>query len=226
MKTNIATRFLQLALAGLLVAVPFAHAHSVWVEDTPQKQFVIRFGEPGSDYEKSPGYLDSLSLPLAWKIGAEDKPEAFVVEKKSDHFFLVGVEPATASLGETRFPVFKPGKRPASWPQFYVRWHPAGAPTPSGPSLTLDIVPTGTAGEFRVWLRGQPLPGAKVGVEHLGTGAGAELVADADGIVKYTTDKPGIVLLIANHKEETPGFTGGLRYEVLSHNMALSWRQP
>jgi hypothetical protein len=226
MNTTITTRLLKFALAGLFAAAPFAHAHSVWVEDTPDKQLVVRFGEPGSEYEKSPGHLDSLSLPLAWKIGAEDKPEAFIVEKKADHFLLVGVEPATAALGETRFPVFKPGKRPASWPQFYVRWHPAGTPAPSSPSLTLDILPTATPGEFRVWLRGQPLPGAKVGVEHLGTGAGAELVADADGIVKYAADKPGIILLVANHKDQTPGFSGGLRYEVVSHNVALSWRQP
>jgi len=224
MKTTI--RVLPSLLAGLLLAAaPLARSHSVWIEDAAG-QLVVRFGEPGNEYEKSPGHLDSLTLPVAWRLGAENKPEPFVVEKKSDHFLLVGAPLAAGAAGETRFPVFQRGKRPASWPQFYVRWHPAGAPAPEAPALTLDILPAGQPGEFRVWLRGQPLPGAKVGIEHLGTGTGTELTADADGIVRYAADKPGIVLLVCNHKEETPGFAGGLRYEVLSHNTALSWRQP
>lgn len=219
-------RHLAGALCALLAAMPTLHAHSVWIEDTPEKQLVVRFGEPDSEYEKSPGHLDSLTLPVAWTVGNDGKPAAFVVEKKSDHFLLTGAAPTVPVSGETRFPVFKRGKRPASLPYFYVRWQPAGAPPPAAPDLTLDILPTGTAGEFRVWLRGTPLPGAKVGVEHVGTGAGEELTADADGIVRYQAPAPGVVLLVCNHKEQTPGFSAGLAYEVVSHNAALTWRQP
>ncbi len=212
-----------LPLAGLLVLAPLARAHSVWIEDTPEKQLVVRFGEPGEDFEKSPGHLDSLSLPIAWKNGTEGKPAEFVVEKKSDHFLFVSADPATPALGETLFPVMKRGNRPASWPHFYVRWQPAGAPLPAGPALTLDILPTATAGEYRVYLRGQPLPGATV-VVHSG-GNETDLKANADGIFNFTATS-GLVLLTCNHKEETKGFSAGVAYDVTSHNTALTWRQP
>lgn len=227
MKTNLPPRLRHvMMLASCLAVLPTAQAHSVWIEDSPGPQLVVRFGEPGDEYEKSPGHLDNLTLPAAWQTDGEGKPMALAVEKKTDHFLLVGAPPVSVALAETRFPVFKRGTRPASWPQFYVRWHPRGAPVPAAPALTLDILPTGTPGEFRVFFRGQPLPGAKIGVEHLGTGTGEELTADAEGLVRYQTDAAGLVLLLCNHKEQTPGFTGGLAYEVVSHNTALTWRQP
>lgn len=224
MKSNRTLRCLLPALLGLLAAAPLAHAHSVWLEDTSEKQLVIRFGEPGEEYEKSPGRLDSLALPAAWRKGDEDKPAAFVVEKKSDGFLLVGADPAIPAQGETRFPVMKRGQRPASWPQFYVRWQPAGAPVPAGPALLLDILPTGTAGEFRVYLRGQPLPNAVVQTH--GGGKEVDLTTDAEGRFTYTPAAPGLVLLTCNHKEELQGFSAGVAYEVTSHNTALTWRQP
>lgn len=64
---------LRLALAFALLT-PVLRAHSVWIEETPAKQLVVRFGEPGADVETSPGYLDQLALPVAWKSGAEGKP--------------------------------------------------------------------------------------------------------------------------------------------------------
>ncbi len=204
-------------------AASLAHAHSVWIEDTPEKQLVVRFGEPGEEFERSPGYLDSLSLPVAWTTGAEDKPAAFIVEKKVDHFLFVDANPAVPAFGETLFPVMKRGKRPASWPHFYVRWQPVGAPVPAAPVLTLDILPTATPHEFRVYLRDQSLPNATIAV-HSGSKE-TELKADGEG--RFTlTATPGLVLLTCNHKEALKGFSAGVAYEVTSHNTALTWRQP
>lgn len=212
---------------GLLLAVaPFVQAHSVWIEATEQHALLIRFGEPGDKFEESPGHLDSLSPPLAWSPEADGKPKAYVVEKKRDHFLLVGARPDGVALGETRFPVMKRGDRPGSWPQFYVRWQPAGALRPAAPALTLDIVPAEKPDEFRVYLRGKPLAGAKVIVEHLGGGVGGDLVADDRGLIRYATATPGTVLMTCNHKEPLPGFSAGAAYEVTSHNTALTWRQP
>lgn len=212
-----------LALAALLGATVLAHAHSVWIEDNAEKQLIVRFGEFGEEYEKSPGHLDSLSLPVAWTAGKEDKPATFFVEKKADHFLFVGANPAANALGETVFPVMKRGKRPASWPQFYVRWQAAGVAAPAAPELTLDILPTATAGQFRIYLRGQPLADATVQVH--GQAKAVDLKTDADGRFTYAAS-PGLVLLTCNHKEELKGFAGGVAYEVTSHNTALTWRQP
>ena len=220
MKTNLLLTFV-LSLAGL---APLVLAHSVWVEDTPEKQLVVRFGEPGGEFEKSPGYLDDLSLPIAWKTGDDGKPAALVAEKKSDHFLLVASDATAPACGETRFPAMKRGDRPASWPHFYVRWQPAGAPAPTAPALTLDILPTATAGEFRVYLRGKPLPAAIV-IVHRGDQE-TELTADAEGRLRFKAPSPGLVLLTCNHKETLPGFAAGAAYDVTSHNTALTWRQP
>lgn len=209
-------------LAGFSLTASLAHAHSVWIEESPAKELVIRFGEFDAEYEKSPGYLDSLSLPVAWTLDAEDKPSSFSVEKKSDHFLLTSAAATKVAFGETDFPVMKRGKR-ASWPHFYVRWLPAAAPTAGKPELTLDIVPTGVANEFAVYFRGTRLPNATVQVH--GGGKEVDLKTDAQGTFQFKADS-GLVLLTCNYKEELKGFSGGVAYDVSSHNTAISWRQP
>lgn len=214
-------------LLTALAAITASQAHTTWIEPLDSGALVIRFGEPGYDYEESPGYLDNLSLPGAWTLGPDATPVALGVTKQSDHFRLESATIETAALGETRFPVFQRGSSPASLPHFYVRWHPVGAPAPASPALTFDILPTAPRpGEYRVCLRGAPLAGALVRVEHLGGGESVELTADADGIIHYTTDTPGLVLMTSNHKESLPGFAAGAAYAVTSHNTALSWLQP
>lgn len=222
------TTALLRAFIVLLAAASLVRAHSVWLEDTPDRQLVLRFGEPGDEFEKSPGHLDRLSPLAAWTPAAtpDTKPTPLAVEKKSDHFLLVGAAPTTAACGETRFSVMKRGSRPASWPHFYVRWHPADVPPPAGAALTLDLLPTATPGEFRLCLRSRPLPNTKITVRHFGNDAEETVATDAAGIARFTTNVPGLVLLTASHQESLPGFDAGAAYEVISHNIALAWRQP
>lgn len=208
-----------------LFAAPLAHAHSVWLETTADGKLVVRFGEPGDEYEKSPGHLDSLTLPLAWTFDAEAKPFAFEVTKHADHFLLVAADPAKPAFGETGFPVMHRGDNPATKPFFHMRWLPAGAAAAEmKPALTLDIVPMAEAGVYRVYFRGQPLAEAKVTVH--APDAEHELVADAEGFVRFTAKASGLYLLTANNREQVQGFAGGKAYDRVSHNVALTWRQP
>jgi hypothetical protein len=228
-----------------------ASAHEVWIEDTPEGKLVMRFAEYGDSFEKSPGALDSLTLPFAWKPAApakepapatgtetagsreerairEGKVEAFDVQKKADHFLLVGAEPAKAAQAETGFTVMgnagDPSK-PARKPYFYARWHPAGAGE-AKPALNFDIVPTGKAGEACVYLRGKPLAGVKV-TFYPPAEAEKELTSDEAGIIRFTATKPGLYMLAAaRQREVTSGFFGGKGYDAVSHNCSLSWRQP
>ncbi len=208
-----------------LCLVTPAIGHVVRIEPTTEQQLVVVFGEPGEPNETSPGRLDPLTLPIAWTDGP-DGPVPLVVTKQSSRFLLTGVSADQATLAETRYPAFKRGSRPASWPQFYQRWHPATAAAPDGPALTFDILPAQEADRFRVYFRGEPLGGVEVGVDHLGNGYGANLVSDENGYVTYRTDQPGLILMTANHKENLPGFTRGKPYRVTSHNTALTWVQP
>lgn len=217
-----------IALAAWLGAVCATHAHSVWIEDTTDKQLVVRFGEVGETYEKSPGHLDSLTLPLAWTADQDGKLAPLVVQTKADHFLFVAGLPGKPALGETRFPVMQHGKNPASWPQFYVRWQPVGAPVPAEPALTLDLVPTEKAGEIRIFFRGKPLPGAVVKVHGQGKPEGKEdkITADAEGRIQFTPGAAGLVMLTCNHREKVNGYAGGKAYDLTSHNSSLTWRQP
>ncbi|WP_438480023.1 DUF4198 domain-containing protein [Oleiharenicola lentus] len=228
MKKNSFFRLAGLALGSLLALAPFARAHSVWIEDTPDQKLVLRFGEVGEKYEKSPGYLDELIPTAAWTADQDGKLNALVVEKKSDHYLLGKATPAKPTLAETNFFVMQRVKNPGIWPNMNVRWHPAGATPPVEPALTLDLLPTGKAGEIRVYFRGQPLAGATVKVLGQGEEEGKEekLTSDAEGRIQFTPKKSGLVVLSCNHREKAPGYARGKAYELASYTVALSWRQP
>src|ERR1700760_3341708 len=63
------------ALLALAAFTLRAQAHEVWIEDTPDGQLIVRFAEYGEKFEKSPGALDALTLPFAWKPDTEVKQE-------------------------------------------------------------------------------------------------------------------------------------------------------
>jgi hypothetical protein len=212
----------------LILVAPLLHAHSVWIEDTPEKQLIVRFGEVGGNVEKSPGYLDELLLTSAWTADQDGKLDALIVEKKSDRYLLGAATADKPALGETNFFVMQRGKNPGIWPNLYVRWHPAGTTPPAEPALTLDLLPTEQPGEIRVYFRGQPLAGATVKVLGQGEEEGKEskLTTDANGVIHFTPAKPGLVVLTCNHREKSPGYTRGKAYELASYTGALSWRQP
>ena len=193
-------------------------AHSVWIEPVEDK-LVIRFAEPDGKLEKSPGYLDSLSAPVAFVLST-NAPVSVEAPKKVDHFLLVGASPGNIACAETSFTV-RGGRKP----NFYARWQPVGAVAPK-PLLTLDLVPTGKTGEVRAYFRGQPLGGIKATLRTPDE-KDTEITADAEGYFRFEPKQSGQYLLtIAHHRESLAGFHGGRSYEQTSHNAALTWRQP
>lgn len=212
------TRYL-IAIVCVLSLAKTTFAHTVWIEPL-ENNLVIRFAEPGNNFEKSPGHLDSLTAPVSFILGVTNAPTAIESPKKSDHFMLVGASPTNRACTETVFTV-RGGRKP----YFYARWQPADAGAGS-PLLTLDLVPTGQPGEVRAYFRGNPLGGIKATLytpdekEH-------EITADAEGFLRFKTDQSGQYLLaVAHHRESLPGFHVGRPYQQTSHNAALSWRQP
>lgn len=219
------SRSVFVALAAL--AIHSAAAHSVWIE-TMDDKLVVRFGEVGEKNEKSPGYLDSLSLPEATTAPqtADKKGEKISVEKGVDFFLLKETKPGQASVISTIFPVMEKSAtddKPASarWPQFYARWHVAG--TAASPLSTLDIVPATEAGKATVYFKGKPLPEAELTLIQPG-GKEIDLKADAEGVVKFTAETKGLyVLSVAGHSETVNGTYQDKNYTVISHNSSLSW---
>ncbi len=191
--------------------------HSVWIEPK-DNQLVIRFAEPGDDFEKSPGQLDNLSAPSAF-ILITNAPKPVVVEKKADNFLLAGASSTNTACAETIFTV-RGGRKP----NFYARWQPADAGA-AMPLLTLDLVPTGKPGEVRAYFRGQPLGGIKATLRTPDE-KDEELTADADGFIHFEPKQPGQYLLtLAHHREPLAGFYNGTPYKETSHNCSLVWQQ-
>jgi len=211
-------------LTVLFATLSNLQAHEVWIEDTSEGGLVVRFAEFGGEYEKSPGALDSLSLPTAFTLGSEGKPKAGPAERKADHFLLLNLSPKSSAHIETAYDVMGGGDKPARKPFFYARWHTIDAGA-AKPALTFDLVPTANLGEARVTFRGKPLPGTKV-TAYL-PGGSEDLTADAEGLVRVAVEKPGFYLLVGKAQREAQnGFWGGRAYDTLSHNCSLAWRVP
>jgi len=214
-----------LTLTGLL-AIPAA-AHSVWIEPGPDGVLVVRFAEPDGKMERSPGYLDSLTLPVAWisVSGSTDTNRPVVVSKHADHFLLAGLAATNSAQAETAFQVMGNAGPSARRPYFYARWQPAGGGA-GKPSMNLDIVPTADAGRVQVFFRGRPLPGVKVTLRTPDEKE-SELTADGEGFLTFPVNQSGFYLVtVARHRETAGGFAGGQEYGLTSHNASLTWKQP
>src|SRR6478609_2623626 len=166
-----------LALLAATAVQPL-FAHSVWIEPL-EKQLVVRFAEPSGNLERSPGFLDSLAVPMVFQIApnSTNAPAILDVTKKTDHFAIAGASTTNVVCTETSFTM-----RAARKPMFYARWQPVGAGA-SKPLLTLDLVPTGKPGEARLYLRGEPKGNVKA-ILHTPTGDEKEFTADAEGFIR------------------------------------------
>lgn len=216
---------LSLLAALALASVPATRAHSVWIEPLADGRLAVRFAEPDGKLEKSPGHLDSLDAPAAFFVGASNAPVRCEVTKQADHFLVAGAAATNVAGVDTGFSVMAAPDRPGRKPFFYARWHPPAAGA-GRPALTLDLVPTGTPGEARVYFRGKPLPDVKATLRTPDEQE-QEITADGGGLLKFPVTQSGQYhVSIARHREAVPGFSDGRAYELTSHNAALTWRQP
>lgn len=214
-----------LALALLATTSITASAHSLWIEALPDNGGVgVRFAQWGDEYEVSPGNLDAFIEVSGWVLNEKGEPVSFDVAKKHDHFFLGEPAAGQTVFAQAQFTVRQlHADKPARAPLFYTRFMPEGW-AEGKPALTMDVVPTATPGEARVYFRRKPLPNAdmlffspKVTDEKLKT--------DAEGFVRAPDiSKPGPYLLaIARYSEELPGFFRGVPYGITSHSASLYW---
>ena len=201
-----------------------SYGHSVYFDENKNSEIKIRFGEFQDEYEESPGYLDSLDTVSAWKINEKKEPEILETEKQMNGFSINAINSDNIAA-QTGFPIMSRQDN-ARKPYFYARWCP-NFKRKSTPSLTLDIVPNGKAGEVQVFFRGKTLSGIKLKLYSPDYDE-VELVSDKNGLVvfKDTLKSKGIYMLkIARYSEKVSGYDQGKLYEIISHNCSLSWNQ-
>jgi uncharacterized GH25 family protein len=201
---RVARTLLAAAAAWLVPAL--ASAHQVWIEENAGAT-KLYFGEYGDNQrEESPGYLDKLAKPTATLVTAQgDKTLESTKTKDAISFKGRAAKGESVVIIDAAYPVLegKDGDKP-------VRsvWTPAARYVTDlraqTPKLPLDIVPTGTPGEFQVLYRGAPLPKAEAALVAV-SGWSLESRTDELGKLKFTLPWKGGYALLVRHKDPTKG---------------------
>lgn len=196
---------LLLTLAVSAFAAP-AVAHQVWLEPTKDGARLY-FGEFADNlHEASPGYLDKLSRPTATLLAASGE-KLLAVTRQRDSFAVAG-RPGKGEALIVVDPEYPVSESKEGEKSIRSVWTPAarlaGSLSAQTPKLTLDIVPTGTAGEFQVFFRGKPLPSAELTLTAV-SGWSRKETSDSAGKVRFSLPWKGTYALLVRHREDTAG---------------------
>jgi hypothetical protein len=214
-----------IAAFGLCATV---EAHQIWLEQPEGENAILRFGEFGDNLrETSPGLLDNFGAPAA-KLFTKGNAKAQTLTKTATGFAL----PARLAPGESltaedaRFPIraFKrEGQEVRSW-----YWPAARFITDFSaqtPSLTLDIVPTGKPGAFKVTFKGKPLPRTEIQIL-VQSGWKKSAHTSAEGEVAFDLPWQGQYVVEVSHVDRTPGERDGEKYDGVNYVTTLTLIQP
>lgn len=227
----------RLGMAGLcallLGLAGTSQAHHIWIEQDAggARLYLGEFGE--NLRERSPGLLDKFRQLSARHVKTQGSV-ALDLKKEAGFMALAGrAAPGEALLAqEDGYPGWerKQGERSerhiwvpaARWlADFSARDVRPDARPDAG--LTLDLLPTGTPGEFRAVYRGQVLPEAQVELM-AASGWSRQLRADKNGLLRLNLPWRGLYALELKHVDRSGGERAGQRHEVASYVTTLSFR--
>lgn len=218
---------LATALLGTIIACGSASAHQIWLQQDG-KAASVYFGEFGDNLrEASPGLLDKFSIKNVTLLSAKGA-QSLQASKTAGAFVLNGKVGAGESIivEEDNYPSWEEkedGKATRTV------WIPAARlvadAKAQAPALTLDLVSTGTPGQFQVSYQGKPLAQAKVNAV-VQSGWGKEAWSDALGLVSFPLPWKGSYVLEVQHTDKTAGQRGTQAYDKAMFVTTLSLLQP
>lgn len=209
-------------LAATLLAGP-AHAHQIWLEQTPQAASLY-FGEYDRNLrERTPGLLDKIAAPQAVLI--DGKGEHALQVSRTDWALVLS---ARAGNGESiyaeerAFPIseYKNGETLIRFARI-LGARLVTSDAAQVPKLTLDLVPNGAPGEFKVYYKGQPQVKTKVGVIAQ-SGWTREAFTDEHGVVKFDLPWQGTYVLEVRNVDKTAGERDGKPYDFTNFMTTLT----
>lgn len=224
-------KLLLLPLALLLAAK--AQAHQIWIEqDAAGARLYL--GEFGDNLrETSPGMLDKFVQPAATLITAKgDLPAPLAKRANAFGIDARAIAGESILVQESGYPGWERKQGDKLERHVWIpaaRWISDFVARP--PKLALDLVPTGKAGEFRVFYKQQPLPEAKVQVV-AAFGWGRELQADKSGVFSVSLPWKGAYALEVKHTDKSGGQRDGQAWDVgmfvttLSFNVVQGMEAP
>ena len=215
-------------LASLLCTFAFGHAnaHQIWIEPAG-KAYSLHFGEYDENLkETSPGLLDKMPTPDVISVSAAGE-KAVVASKGKNGFALdAKLDKGGAIVAEVRsYPVFE---RKNGDQVVRGKWVPAARYaadfSAQAPKNTLDIVPNGEAGKFKLFFRGQPLAKTKLTLV-APNGWQKQLQSDDKGEFEAETLWRGDYVIEVAHKEAVAGEINGDKYDNASFTSTLTFTQ-
>ena len=221
-------KILLSSLVAMLVAAPAAQAHQIWFEQDG-KAVKLQFGEFAlNQRETTPGLLDKFGAPSATLLGAKGE-RTLKLDKTAKGYLVSGATPAAGDAIVAEDNAYPSWETDENGKKLNHIWVPAARMATSfaaqQPKLTLDLVPTGKAGEFKVFYKGQPLPKAKVNAI-VQSGWAKEAESDESGVVRFDMPWKGLYVLETEHTDKTAGERAGLQYATSSYTTSLSVVQP
>ncbi|MBI3316484.1 MAG: hypothetical protein HYZ85_00575 [Candidatus Omnitrophica bacterium] len=228
-------------LAGIVLMIPTAQAHYLWIEapsnksDDPAK-LEVYYGEfEESLRERAGGRLDEVSKIDAWVLTPQGKKE-INLEKQDNHFETVVPKKSSddpiIQVHELKRPVQDWQKydigivKPMYYASaFYFPPADIGSDLPL-PEIktTMAIYPIRLGSEItvKVFFKDKELSNAKVNV-HAPNGWSKELKTDESGSVRFRPLWPGQYVIEVIHLEKTPGKFEGVAYEAIRHRATFTW---
>ncbi len=220
---------LSVSVLSLLPAAGAAQGHQIWIEQPAgQKTAIVRFGEFGENLrEASPGLLDKFGQVRAIRLDGKGEQPVDAVKGKDGYALPFRAEAGESLLAEdAAYPLysFKQGEKQVSnWYRPAARLVTGHAALP--PKLTLDVVPAGQPGQFKVFFRGQPLAKAKVSLVTQ-SGWAKEAHSDAQGLVTFDLPWKGQYVAEVAHNDKTAGERqgpkGAEKYDAVNYVTSLT----
>lgn len=209
-----------LLTCGLLSLSGSVLAHAVWLE-RDAKGVQLYYGEyDEAKREPSPGRLDDIGAPVLFAQGKalDGKKGAqswgYAVANKNSELRAEALESPVRDWRKQGIGIVKP--------LFFARY--ADTPNAQAPAAALDLVPTGKAAEFQLFVNGQTLPSVKV-VVVAPNGWIREIKTDAEGKLTVAMPWRGVYVLEATHVLPIAGEYKGGAYEGQRMRTTLAYRQ-
>jgi hypothetical protein len=225
-RTTLRSTFSTLMIALGLISP--AQAHQIWLEQAEGGEATVRFGEFGDNLrETSPGLLDRFQTLSATRLSSQGEHALTPVKAATGFDLATRVAPGESLIAEdAAFPIRvseREGQTSRSW------YRPAARLiadfSTQTPKLTLDIVPTGKAGAFKVTFQGKPLPKAEVQIL-VQSGWSKKARANAEGLVQFDLPWQGQSVLETSHNDRNPGERQGEAYDAINYVTTLTLTLP
>lgn len=212
--------------ALMAIGIGNAQAHQVWLENTGG-QARLYFGEFNDNLrEASPGALDKfLSTPELIQQSSTAS-QALSGALGSDSFRYTVKADAQTLFASAPYPLIDRSKRdlPALLYAPAARWVANLSQAIEPQAQSLDLVPTGRIGQFKVTYKGTPL--AKVAVQLVApSGWSREERTAEDGTVSFELPWKGQYVAEVKHSDKSGGETQGQTYGEASLVTTLSFVQ-